>query len=109
MKVQSPTILATMTPTLQKAVVSTAEFVESVRDLAKIKPGTDPGIISLARRRLDEVRSFAIVAVHKAGLQSLPMDLANAVMKERRAHRKFWEEKRRERRAQREMLSGETA
>jgi hypothetical protein len=88
-------ILDTMTPTTAKAVISTAEYLETLGDLSKMRP--DATFRQRALKRFAELRAFTLAAVKSASFAELPMDLAQGLIKERKAHRAFWEKKRRER------------
>ena len=97
-------ILQTMTPTTAKAVESTAEYLETLYDMSKMPLNAHPHWRALVRRRYDEVRAFTLNACATAGFASLPMDLAKAVVREKREHRAFHAKRRADRRREREVL-----
>lgn len=99
-------IIQTSTPTAANAIDATAEYLETLTDLATLKNDATPALRLSARRRFDEVRAYAVKSVRAAGMSELPMALAQLYMKERRARRVLIAKQRRERLEQRELLMG---
>lgn len=98
-------ILMEYAPTQAKGLNAAADYLEAVFEMSKLPNTADETLRSRARKRFDELREYAAIAVKQAGFPSWPSEIATAVIRERRVHRRKCEQKRRERIAQRELLT----